>query len=125
MKFRKSFVTNSSSSSYIISTSKENKERMNDFYNIVENITGYESDAPILITSESKLNSYVKERYDMSLPELLNGDDEYYKERYGKILEELKSGNIVLMQEVDYDVEDLYDKILYYVLKDYKRVTEY
>lgn len=125
MKIRKSFVTNSSSSSFVISTPKENKDRMNDFYDIVESITGYESDYPILITSENKLNSYVKERYDLSLPELLNGDDEYYKDKYGKILEELKSGNIVLMQEVNYGEEELYEKILHYVLKDFKKIIDY
>lgn len=125
MKFRNSFVTNSSSSSYIISTSKENKNRMNDFFDIADHMIGYETDEPILITSEKKLNEYVKEVYDMSLPELMNGDDKYYKERYGKILEELKNGNIVLMQEVAYESEELYDKILYYVLKDFKRINEY
>lgn len=125
MKFRNSFVTNSSSSSYIISTSKENKNRMNDFYDIVDHMIGYETDEPILITSEKKLNEYVKDTYDISLPEILNGEDKYYKERYGKILEELKSGNIVLIQEVAYESEELYDKILYYVLKDFKRINEY
>lgn len=125
MKFRNSFVTNSSSSSYIISTSKENKNRMNDFYDIVDHMIGYETDEPILITSEKKLNEYVKDTYDISLPEILNGEDKYYKERYGKILEELKNGSIVLIQEVAYESEELYDKILYYVLKDFKRINEY
>lgn len=124
MKFRKSFVTNSSSSSYIISTPLNNKERMDDFYNIVESLTGWETDSPNLITSEKKLNEYVKENYDKSLPDLLNSD-EYYKDKFGSVLEELKNGNIVLIQEVDYDYSELYDKLLTYVLKDYKKVKEY
>lgn len=124
MKFRKSFVTNSSSSSYIISTPLNNRERMDDFYNIVESLTGWETDSPNLITSEKKLNEYVKENYDKSLPDLLNSD-EYYKDKFGNVLEELKNGNIVLIQEVDYDYSELYDKLLTYVLKDYKKVKEY
>lgn len=124
MKFRKSFVTNSSSSSYIISTPLNNRERMDDFYNIVESLTGWETDSPNLITSEKKLNEYVRENYDKSLPDLLNSD-EYYKDKFGSVLEELKNGNIVLMQEVDYDYSELYDKLLTYVLKDYKKVKEY
>lgn len=124
MKFRKSFVTNSSSSSYIISTPLNNRERMDDFYNIVESLTGWETDSPNLITSEKKLNEYVRENYDKSLPDLLNSD-EYYKDKFGSVLEELKNGNIVLIQEVDYDYSELYDKLLTYVLKDYKKVNEY
>lgn len=124
MKFRKSFVTNSSSSSYIISTPLNNRERMDDFYNIVESLTGWETDSPNLITSEKRLNEYVRENYDKSLPDLLNSD-EYYKDKFGSVLEELKNGNIVLIQEVDYDYSELYDKLLTYVLKDYKKVKEY
>lgn len=124
MKFRKSFVTNSSSSSYIISTPLSNREKMDDFYNIVESLTGWETDSPNLITSEKKLNEYVRENYDKSLPDLLNSD-EYYKDKFGSVLEELKNGNIVLIQEVDYDYSELYDKLLIYVLKDYKKVKEY
>lgn len=124
MKIRSNFVTNSSSSSYIISTPLSNRERMDDFYNIVESLTGWETDVPNLITSEKKLNEYVRENYDKSLPDLLNSD-EYYKDKFGSVLEELKNGNIVLIQEVDYDYSELYDKLLTYVLKDYKKVREY
>lgn len=124
MKIRSNFVTNSSSSSYIISTPLNNRERMDDFYNIVESLTGWETDTPNLITSEKKLNEYVRENYDKSLPDLLNSD-EYYKDKFGSVLEELKNGNIVLIQEVDYDYSELYDKLLTYVLKDYKKVKEY
>ena len=124
MKIRSNFVTNSSSSSYIISTPLSNREKLDDFYNIVESLTGWETDAPNLITSEKKLNEYVRENYDKSLPDLLNSD-EYYKDKFGSVLEELKNGNIVLIQEVDYDYSELYDKLLIYVLKDYKKVKEY
>ena len=124
MKIRSNFVTNSSSSSYIISTPLSNRERMDDFYNIVESLTGWETDVPNLITSEKKLNEYIRENYDKSLPDLLNSD-EYYKDKFGSVLEELKNGNIVLIQEVDYDYSELYDKLLTYVLKDYKKVKEY
>lgn len=124
MKYRESFVTNSSSSSYIISTPKENKDRAIDFLDIVESLDSYETGAPTMVTSENKLNEYVKETYDTSLPVLMENDD-YYKNKYQKILAELSKGNIILMQEVDYQQEELYEKILRYVLKDYIKIDEW
>lgn len=124
MKYRESFITNSSSSSYIISTPKENKDRAIDFLDIVESLDSYETGAPTMVTSENKLNEYVKETYDTSLPVLMENDD-YYKNKYQKILAELSKGNIILMQEVDYQQEELYEKILRYVLKDYIKIDEW
>ena len=121
MKIRTDYVTNSSSSSYIISTSKNNKERMLDFFHIVESLESYETDPPTLITTDSDLNDYIKREYNTSLPKLLESS-EYYKEKFGEVLKQLQKNNIVILQEVDYQQEELYDKLLEYVLKDYTRL---
>lgn len=122
MKIRNSFVTNSSSSSYCISTTKDNKKKILDFFDIVKCMNGYETGYPVFVSTEKDLNKYVEDEYDTTLPKLLESD-EYYKEIYGQILQELKNGNVVLMQDVSYGDEELYEKILQYVVKDYKLIN--
>lgn len=122
MKVRNSFVTNSSSSSYCISAKKDKRKNMIDFFDIVKSMNGYETGYPVFISSEKDLNKYVENEYDMTLPKLLESDD-YYKEKYSEILQEIKKGNVVLMQEISYGDEELYEKILQYVVKDYKIIN--
>ena len=124
MKVRNSFVTNSSSSSYIVSVNKDKKQNMLDFYDIVQDLGGYETDEPHLFCTEKDLNNYVKEEYGKSLPEIINSD-EYYAETYGGMLKKIKDGDIVLQQYVSYGQEELYEKLMQYVLKDYKLDKDY
>ena len=110
----------SSSSSFIISVTRDKKQEMQDFFDIAESLGGYETGEPHLFTTEKELNDYVNEEYDMSLPKLLSTDDYgYYKDTYGAILDNIKEGKICLMQDISYGQEELYRKLLNYVLKKY------
>ena len=89
------------------------------FYDIVQDLGGYETDEPHLFCTEKDLNNYVKEEYGKSLPEIINSD-EYYAETYGGMLKKIKDGDIVLQQYVSYGQEELYEKIMRYILQDYE-----
>lgn len=117
MKIRMGFVTNSSSSSFIIAykdltssseTSKSDQKYLNTLMRILEerlqftNEDWCDTDEGTIFKSESEIKNYWLERYvysDMSL-------DEYFKqypdqkELYDNIIKNLKNGYRVIIKEV-------------------------
>lgn len=109
MKKRLDFVTNSSSSSFIIARKKEltekEKEKILDF--VLKNFF-YPQE---VISTQEELDEYARENW------YYKGQlDSYYKEKYQKFKEAIDDGKVIShghisREEADYDLMNLYQKI--------------
>lgn len=127
MKYRSDFVTNSSSSSYIIAykqTPNYDEATLkkypalacfNRLIDMVLNASSdcNETDEGYKITTEEELNNFFVDRYGYSLHTLYDilSDDEYLKERYDKCVNAIQRGCVVLFKEVSYSDDILAELI--------------
>lgn len=123
MKYRSDFVTNSSSSSYIIAYQQTpNYDEatlekypsltcLNRLVDIVLTASSdyNETDEGDKISTREELENFFVKRYgwaDRTLDDILS-DDEYLKEQYGKCASAIKRGYIVLFKEISYSDDTL------------------
>lgn len=118
MKFRSDFVTNSSSSSYVIAYKKmpeideETLKRypfLKAYQRAIDGIISCESNdtsAATVIKTKEEYNEYFIERYGWKRESTLEDifeDDEYAKEIYDKVSEYFNKGYSILCKNIDHN----------------------
>lgn len=108
MKIRNGFVSNSSSSSFIVSAPKGKSPRV-----VIE----AELPSDEEITNQKELDEYFTTNYgdgQQTITELLEGDEgEYYRDDYNACLKELKKGRVIHFGTVCSDGDDALSNMLY------------
>lgn len=110
---RLGFVSNSSSSSFIISTNKTDvsvKVEIN-LVDFIETLGEYgESGLTKIVKTKQELDEYYVDVYGWSecntLEKILN-DEEWIRIEYEKSLKEIESGKVVIFGEIDYNKSDM------------------
>lgn len=123
MKVRLDFVTNSSSSSYLIAFKDSNifdEETLNKypflklFPNIIETImdmeSGYDTTAAYVYETKEDYEQYLLDNYSYTkartIKDLIEGDS-YVRDRYEKAVEYLSKGYKIAEKDIGYDDESL------------------
>lgn len=109
MKYRKGFVTNSSSTSYTIAIKKENETLPKEIEQLLLEWAKSELlNSSDTISNIEELNSYFIDKYsyrkDITLEEILKNKDE--KEEYKKLKEKIENGFTIYTKYISCEGQD-------------------
>lgn len=100
MRLRLGFISNSSSSNFVISRNKNLSEKTQIILEI-----DLACEAEQIIRTNQDVKDYILERcaeYDENELEKIFLEDEYLKQLYDRMIESINSGNIIYVMEVEY-----------------------
>lgn len=111
MKYRTGFVTNSSSSSYVVAFKTLDEGVMENCPAFAKKIYDYfiKSVLTNCIRTEEELVKYLLNYYCFDTLEALLEEDEYAKEKYEKFGEKIKNGYAICNIDVEYGDETMPD----------------
>lgn len=119
MKIRKCFVSNSSSSSFIISVNSENEKVTVelDLIEFFKNVGGYGDNAlRCVLKTKEDVEKYILQYSEFdTIKEFLKNDNQYYddeKEQYHNMIEKINEGKIIFVLSVGYDQTDLFSMVV-------------
>jgi len=105
MKIRNGFVSNSSSSSFIIAGKKAPRMTIDvDISSLVE----------YTINNKVELDEYFIDQYCYESIEEMKSEDKWVSDNYDNCLKELDKGNTIYAGEVSSDDDDQYSSLIYY-----------
>ena len=119
MKIRNGFVTNSSSSSFIIAAKTEDKTLAIVVDVISKSNNGYDTCKGKIIKTVEELNGYYIKSFDdeaLTIEDVLK-NNEYLKEYYDKMKEYIEKGYEILIKEVGYS-DNAMKEIIYNLNED-------